>query len=129
MKKIYHLIAFPAEWLTGQALFHKANLREATEDDRAAFTDWKEQNQLYWYAGKAHRGVFDSKELVIEYINKYPSIHEGYYDYLCIVPMQLNVFDDWCMPEDETWFQITLEDYSYKQIERPECLEGTFGWV
>lgn len=132
--KLYHLIAFPKEWMNGQVLCAAADNKNASENDRLAFKEWKAKNQIYWYSGGHYRGTFDSKEKLVEIImaQKDPwGLCEGYYEYLCIEPSEINCIDNWCEQDEETWFQVFSygDDFKYKKIDRPKCLDKVAGFI
>jgi hypothetical protein len=133
---IHHLVAFPAKYIEAFEKYREYQDKRS-EELRQAFNDDKELKHA-WDMGGRHRGSFTDKEQLISIIKKQNdpySICECYYEYLLIETHQLNVIDGCLFEPDytnETWFRfikIDEDTWEYQEIERPECLKGTFNFV
>lgn len=134
---IHHLVAFPSEYIE---LTEKRNEIEKSKDRKA----WKEflNSQEYHrlLMGGKYRGTYLDKQKLIDRIKASTDVYdicEGWYDYLLIETYHVDcidgmLFDAPDFNESEMWFKfvkIGEDQYEYQQIERPECLKGTCGFV
>lgn len=82
-----------------------------------------------WH-GKTVRASSLSKEKLLDLIEKYPSyIAEGYYEFLVIEAVQLDVFDGYVFVgmDDEPWFEYVKDgdDWKYIPCPRPKKFKNT----
>jgi hypothetical protein len=138
MELIHHLIAFPAKWLEAQEKYKKAMI----SGDEELYKQIQEDKELVhaWNMGGRHRGSFTDKNLLLETISREDDpygICECYYEYLLIETHYLNCIDGCLFSDDsddsnEMWFKhVKIDDdtWVYQEIERPECLTGTFNFL
>jgi hypothetical protein len=134
---IHHLVAFPAKWLEAKELYREYNDKK-DEELRLKFNEDKEI-MFAWNSGGTHRGSFLDKQKLIDTIKEDGDpygICECYYEYLLIETHYLDCIDGclWGSKDysHETWFRLVKVDedtLEYQEIERPECLAGTVGFV
>ena len=134
---IYHLKSFSQEWMDAWIAYRKYN----DELDREGYQTFKANEAMYnaWVGNGVFRGSFLDKEEAIRFIKNHGdpwgSICEGYYEYLLLETHVLGCIDSCLFNVDyahETWFHhkcISEGEWEYVEIERPECLLGTIGFI
>jgi len=135
MKYIHHLVAFPEAWIKSWEAYRQCDNNRDTD----ARNKWREDKELYhaWQSGGTYRGSFLDKDELIKIVQNSSDpygICEGYYEYLLIETHYLDCIDGLVWGSDydnEIWFKYnnSEDDRGYKVIKRPECLNGTVGFL